>query len=268
MKAVSLFIEDDIIIATIAGWDGKVTKMSREKFEHLPSEFQLLNNLHKEGGIYFLLGNGVGYVGQASITEKGDRNILKRVFEHKKENFWTEVIMLSSKGLGASDLNFLENSFYHLMKDSDALELYQTEPSLGHIPTATRISGELFIENIKIIFKGMGINFLTPSEHKIKNDVDLLQMTAKGVTAYGIMKDGKFFILKGSHVVLTSTASCSDSTQKNRTLHKDKISPDGEVLEDIPFSSPSGASSFVCFASVDGYTYWRYADGSTLKKTV
>ena len=273
-KAISLFlVEDDIIVATVAGWDGKVTKMSRKKFENLSTTFPLLDDLNKVGGIYFLLGKGTGYVGQASISENGIRNVIKRVSEHKKEDFWDEVIMLTAKGLGASDLNFLENSFYHLMKDANALKLYQTEPSLGYIPIANQISGEIFIENIKNIFTAMGINFLTSSKQKKENEnaetaeQKLLHVTLRGTNAICRKEDGKYIVLQGSRVALTPTDTCPDSAKRDRETYKDKITANGILAEDISFNTASGASNFVCFASTNGYDCWKYADGSALKKS-
>ena len=272
-KAISVFlVEDDVIVATIAGWNGKVTKMSREKFKNLSTKFPLLDNLNKEGGIYFLLGKGTGYVGQASISENGIRNVIKRVSEHKKEDFWDEVIMLTAKGLGASDLNFLENSFYHLMKNANVLKLYQTEPSLGYIPIANQISGEIFIENIKNIFTAMGINFLTSSKQKKENEnaetaeQKLLHVTLRGTNAICRKEDGKYIVLQGSRVALTPTDTCPDSAKRDRETYKDKITANGILAEDISFSTPSGASNFVCLASTSGYDCWKYADGSALKK--
>ena len=252
--------------------DGKVTKMSRKKSENLPKTFPLLDDLNKEGGIYFLLGKGTGYVGQASISKNGSRNVIKRVSEHK-EDYWDEVIMLTSKGLSPNDLNFLENSFYHLMKNADTLKLYQTEPSLGYIPIANQISGEIFIENIKIIFTVMGINFLTPAiktnkaEEIETKESQLLLLNMRKTDAKCIQKNGKFIVKKGSRVALTPTDTCPESARKDRVNYKDKINPDGILLEDISFNTASGASNFVCFASTNGYDCWKYADGSALKKS-
>ena len=265
-------IDDEIISATIIGWHGKVTKMPREKFENSLSNFSLADDINKDGGIYFLLGNGKIYVGQADVSEsdKGrTRCISTRVSEHKKEDFWDEVIMVTSGILTANDLNFLENAFFKKIKKAGVLGLNQTEPHLGKVLPATSVPMENFIRHVEIIFKVLGINFLTPPKHREETETKehrLLHMKSRGANANGIIRGGKFIVLKGSRVALTPTPSCLESTRKNREEHKDKINADGELLEDISFDSPSGASNFVCFASTDGYDYWKYEDENHLQR--
>ena len=273
-------IDDEIIVATIIGWNGQVTKMPREKFENLSklTQFSFIDALNQEGGIYFLVGKDKIYVGQADITEKGTikkRCIFTRVSEHKKEAFWNdwnEIITITSDVLTAGTLNFLENTFFNKIKEAGILEPKQTEPHLGKILPSISITMESFINHVENIFKVLGIKFLTPSKkHKgEKNAIKepwLLYLKIKEADAKGIIKDGKIIVLEGSRLALTPTPTCPNAAKNDRNTYKDKISPKGELLEDIPFNSPSGASNFVCYASTDGYACWKYADGTPLKKS-
>ncbi|MBR1486165.1 MAG: DUF4357 domain-containing protein [Synergistaceae bacterium] len=272
IKAINcLLIENEIIVATITGWHGQVFKITREKIENLPATFPFYKDLSTQGGIYFLIGDGQIYVGQADISPKGTRSILTRVFEHNKDKNWNEVneiIMITSSVFSANDLNYLENKYFNKIKTAGVLQLNQTEPHLGAVKISTQIPMENFIQEVENIFTVMGINFLNPQKQEKQGKVKesrLLHLKTTQADAQGLIKENKFIVLKGSYLSLKPTESCPNNIKNSRKQYSNKIKPDGELLEDIPFDSPSGASSFVCFSSTNGYNYWKYEDGTFLE---
>ncbi|WP_298706433.1 DUF4357 domain-containing protein [uncultured Veillonella sp.] len=78
----------------------------------------------------------------------------------------------------------------------------------------------------------------------------------KGCIAYGKQTNEGFVVLKGSDVVMEKTKSCPDSVIKNRKKYANKIK-DGKLIEDISFFTPSGAATFVHYASANGRTAWK-----------
>lgn len=91
--------------------------------------------------VYFLFG-GVGktkplvYIGQAGIRNNGGA-ILTRLAEHdKKKDFWTEAFVFTNTNdlFGATELNFLENTFCNM-----AVEAARYEVQNGNNPTQGNI---------------------------------------------------------------------------------------------------------------------------------
>jgi len=275
IKAINcLLIENEIIVATITGWHGQVLKMTREKIENLSAEFPFYKDLSKQGGIYFLISDGQIYVGQAdisTISTKGTRSILTRVLEHNKDKNWNEVneiIMITSSAFSADELNYLENKYFNKIKTAGVLQLNQIEPHLGAVKIFTQTTMDNFIQEVQSIFTVMGIIFLNPQKQGKKEEVKesgMLYLKTTQANAQGVIKGKEFIVLKGSYLSLKPTESCPNNIKNSRKQYSNKIKPDGELLEDISFNSPSGASSFVCFSSTNGYNYWKYEDGTFLE---
>lgn len=74
-----------------------------------------------------------------------------------------------------------------------------------------------------------------------------------------------FILLKGSQICTQIKNSAKPNVIKARTQYKDKISENGILLDDIPFSSPSFAASFVGGASLSGNECWITSDGKNPK---
>ena len=81
-----------------------------------------------------------------------------------------------------------------------------------------------------------------------------------------LIADGDgFLVLKGSTIALTETSSCPQSVS---SVRKDpQYVKNGEVIRDVPFSSPSAAAGFVLGSSCNGWEKWKTNDGKTLKET-
>ncbi len=92
-----------------------------------------------------------------------------------------------------------------------------------------------------------------------------LERTIKNVgkiNAIGRQTAEGFVVMKGSRISPESADSISNKIREIR--EKAKIT-DGILQEDMLFSSPSYAASFVIGQSCNGLTYWKTKDGKTLK---
>ena len=74
-----------------------------------------------------------------------------------------------------------------------------------------------------------------------------------------IVEEGRFIIPKGERVSPSEGTGLSVGYAQSRKAH---VGPDGLVLQDVSFDSPSGAGAFAIGASCDGWTTWRNDKGN------
>jgi len=74
-------------------------------------------------------------------------------------------------------------------------------------------------------------------------DEEILYATRNSAKAFGKRVSDGFVVLKGSTISPHITKSCPDYVLQVRNKNADKIT-DGVLMEDILFSSPSGAAAF------------------------
>ena len=93
-----------------------------------------------------------------------------------------------------------------------------------------------------------------------------LKRTVKNVglvEARGRQTEEGFVVLAGSHI------SKEDDNTISKTLKEERkhapLDANGNLLEDVLFSSPSTAASFVIGKSANGLVYWKDENGNTLK---
>lgn len=93
-----------------------------------------------------------------------------------------------------------------------------------------------------------------------------LKIQAKNIKATCIYstKDRGYIVKAGSELVKELTATCPASVPKRREEYKDVIDDSFVLTKDIPFKSPSGASSFVLGRSSNGKDDWKTEDGKKL----
>jgi hypothetical protein len=73
-----------------------------------------------------------------------------------------------------------------------------------------------------------------------------------------------FVVLKGSHIETIDSDSIPPGIKERR--QKAYIDDNGILQENVLFSSPSYAASFVIGGSVNGLIAWATAEGKTLKE--
>lgn len=90
--------------------------------------------------------------------------------------------------------------------------------------------------------------------HHLKKDGRTVQATMR-------VLGGRYIVPKGTHVSTTEGAGLSSGIRQQRTAF---VNSEGEVTDDVEFSSPSSAGSFVIGASCDGWKAWRDERGNRL----
>lgn len=286
-KSINLFLMDgDVngrIKCTISNWIGVSYKIPRTELNSCNERDDL-----KQSGVYFLFGTteetgeGVVYIGQAGVRKSGE-GILKRLKEHKsnpEKDYWTEAIVFttSNDSFGPTEISYLENCFCRLAVQAKRYIVKNgNDPNKGNVTEEKESELEEFINNAKIITGTLGHKVFVPlvvenTDNEIKNSTfladssdELLQFNRSGVKATGKRTSDGFVVLKGSHISQKLTKSCPESVLHNRKKHANKIDKSFTLKEDILFTSPSSAASFVGGASLNGNTTWFNSEGIYLK---
>lgn len=288
-KSINLFLMDGDangrMKCTLANWTGVAYKIPRTELDRCKERDDL-----KQSGVYFLFGKtedtdeDVVYIGQAGARKNGE-GILNRLQEHKRnpeKDYWTEAIVFttSNNSFGPTEISYLENRFCGLATQAKRYVVKNgNDPTPGNITEEKESELEEFIDNAKIIMGTLGHKVFVPIiipttvsttdvPATLTTDVsdEILYFDHSGVKATGRRTSEGFVVFKGSQIAAKLTKSCPDPTLRNREKYTNKIDANFYLMEDILFTSPSSAASFIGGASLSGNATWCNADGITLKK--
>lgn len=259
-KNVSLFLLDGEVTGrtkyTLANWTGVVYKIPRALLNE-SKDIPALN----QSSIYMLFGTNdndepMVYIGQAGIR-KNDKGVLLRLMEHdadEKKDFWTEAIVLSTlnDSFGPTELNYLENKYYNLAKDTGRYKIDNSiEPTTGNV-TEEKVS-ELneYLEFSMIPIGLLGKKLFTPVNNvnldisKTSDNILYLHQCVNNEDVWGTAKETNegFLLLAGSKVSQKSAPHLSESLRNRR----DRAPKDQNncLLEDVLLNSPSTAANFL-----------------------
>ena len=285
-KSINLFLMDGDangrMKCTLANWTGVAYKIPRTELDKCKERDDL-----KQSGVYFLFGkneetgDSVVYIGQAGARKNGE-GILNRLQEHKRnpeKDYWTEAIVFttSNNSFGPTEISYLENRFCNLALQANRYVVKNgNDPTPGNITEEKESELEEFIDNAKIIMGTLGHKVFVPlatsapaplvTEEVLSDTSDeLLYFDHSGVKATGKRTSDGFVVLKGSQICSKLTKSCPDPTLRNREKYASKVDENFMLIEDILFTSPSSAASYIGGASLSGNACWCNAEGTTLK---
>ena len=285
-KSINLFLMDGDangrMKCTLANWTGVAYKIPRTELDKCKERDDL-----KQSGVYFLFGkneetgDSAVYIGQAGARKNGE-GILNRLQEHKRnpeKDYWTEAIVFttSNNSFGPTEISYLENRFCNLAIQAKRYVVKNgNDPTPGNITEEKESELEEFLDNAKIIMGTLGHKVFVPlatstpapivAEEDIADTSDeLLYFDHSGVKATGKRTSDGFVVLKGSQICSKLTKSCPDSTLRNREKYASKVDENFVLIEDILFTSPSSAASYIGGASLSGNACWCNAQGTTLK---
>lgn len=277
-KNINLFLMDGNINGrmkcTLANWTGVVYKIPRTDINKC-KEIKDLN----QSGIYFLFGRAdetnesIVYIGQAGARKTGD-GILKRLQEHKDNDkyYWTEAVIFttSNNSFGQTEINYLENKLYNLALIANRYIIKNNNnPTKGNVTEEKESELEEFIDNAKILIGTLGYKLLEPlannsTDLNDNSNDELLYIKYNNLKATAKRTNEGFVVFKGSEISPTFTNSCQNYIKNLRQKYTDKI--DNYILkEDILFTSPSTAGSFVAGNSSNGNICWCNKNGVLLK---
>lgn len=287
-KSINLYLMDGDaggrIKCTLANWTGVAYKIPRTELDKCKERDDL-----KQSGVYFLFGTSditgksVVYIGQAGARKNGE-GILNRLQEHKRnpeKDYWTEAIVFttSNNSFGPTEISYLENRFCNLALLANRYEVKNgNDPTPGNITEEKESEMEEFIDYAKVIMGTLGHKlFESVSKPVQQKDDEVLAKTEDHprlhiertikkvgkIEAYGIQTSEGFVVLKGSRISPVEDDTIRSGVRQQRKAAR--IDDDNILLEDVLFSSPSSAASFVFGKSTNGLVYWKTDSGQTLK---
>ena len=282
-KSINLYLMDGEaggrIKCTLANWTGIAYKIPRTELEKCKERDDL-----KQSGVYFLFGTSditdknVVYIGQAGARKNGE-GILNRLQEHKRnpeKDYWTEAIVFTTSN---NSFGSTENRFCNLALLANRYEVKNgNDPTPGNITEEKESEMEEFIDYAKVIMGTLGHKLFEPVSKPVqRNDNDAvainedysrlhLERTIKKIgkiEADGMQPAEGFVVLKGSRISPVEDDTIRSGVRQQRKAAK--IDDNNILLEDMLFSSPSSAASFVIGKSTNGLIYWKDREGQTLK---
>ncbi|KQB86254.1 GIY-YIG nuclease family protein [Corynebacterium lowii] len=279
-KTIQLFLMDGTVQgrmkATLRNWTGITYFLPRITLEKSRTREDL-----KQSGVYFLLGRDdddrpIVYVGQAR-GRKNDNGVLGRIREHErdvKKGYWTLAIALvaADDSLGPTEISYLESRFHRWISAARRYTLMNAnEPPAGGVPEEKKAELDEFMEYSRVVIGAMGYKMFEPVDDSKtvrggEAGEDLI-LRMRGADARGRKTSDGFVVLAGSRVVAEEkfTRSAPANAKKNRVKYRGSIGPDMMLTEDVLFSTPSAAASFVAGASLSGPDSWRDGRGVSLK---
>ncbi len=262
------------LICSLSGWDCEIYRIQRSNLSDYDNDQKL-----KECGIYFLIGeeNGIPtiYVGQANSRTNG-KGVLGRVEEHDKakESYWSEALLLhsNSNSLYATELNYLERSFWIKTQAGSYTVKNASKPALGNYPQMIKITMDKFISSAETIIRLLGYSFLVPKAKKIQTTSGNKQFFIKrkgnnqgrDIDAICEIQNNKFVVIKGS-LVATVPRNANEGRDYYHNKYGAFIDNNGRLTQDIEFDKVSGSSAFVIYGSSDGNVDWKDASGKPIK---
>ncbi|NLR26500.1 GIY-YIG nuclease family protein [Rothia dentocariosa] len=280
-KTIQLFLMDGDatgrIKASLTNWTGLVYSFPRTHLEQSKRERKELHST----GVYFLLGKSeesnqdIIYIGQAGERENG-KGLLGRIEEHERsKEFWNRAILVftSNNSFGATDITYLERSFYDLALKSGRYSLENNQvPSHGNVTEEKKAELDEFIDYVRLVVGSMGYRMfepMIPESQKKQNNNDPeaqnLHIQLEGKTiAYGQRNDEGFVLHAGSKLITPKKSFPSSLSKKRKELEKAHKIVSGKTTEDILFPAPSTAARFVLGRSASGMVVWKDKNGKTL----
>jgi hypothetical protein len=278
-KSINVFLIDGspngLIKCTMGNWNGVAYKIPRIDLDKYKDRDHL-----KQTGVYFLFGKNedddsdLVYIGQAKERKNGE-GILFRLQEHIRnpdKYYWTEAITFTNtdNSLGPTEVYYLEHKFCTIAKNTKRYTVKNgNDPNPGKPTEEKECELEEFIEYAKLVMAVLGHKVFVPKSEKISGTEEQLfyieRKSDKEKKAIGKLTSEGFLLLANSYITNNTSESMNSGYKILREKYTSRIKND-ILKEDILFTSPSSASSFVLGRNSDGRTDWKTADGKSLKE--
>ncbi|MBE0530094.1 MAG: GIY-YIG nuclease family protein [Rhodospirillales bacterium] len=274
-RTIRLFLADGrpsgVLTAEIMNWIGKAVVGGRADMPQVVKRPEASRT-----GIYFLIGPDPDsleksrvYVGEGDIIAER----LKKHHSDPAKDFWTRVCFFVSKdeNLTKAHARYLESRFIQIIGASGRAVLANgTDPSFDLLPEADRADMEFFITQVRLLMPVLGFDVTREPVSVVAAQVSadpenpLFVIRSVGVDACMSIVDDEYVVHEGS----TARADAKSSYNAYQALRKiligegklERVPGNNDLLrfrQDVPFSSPSAASSVILDRNSSGPREWR-----------
>ena len=289
-KSVRLFLAEGtasgLTTAEIMNWTGHVLAGSRSGLPAFMKRPELVRT-----GVYFLSGPDPADPDTLQLYIGESDNVKNRLTQHNNskdtsKDFWERTCVVTSKdqNITKAHARYLEARLIAIANAVDIAKVANgTAPSLPELPEADTADMEFFVEQVRLILPVLGFDFLR--QHKaiprtITDAADAptdsevaplfrLVMERRGIDASAREIDGEFVVLAGSDVATKWSGKDLDYTYAKlhaKLIESKKLVQGGNghlrFSEDVPFRSPSAASSVVLGRTDNGRASWKVSDSN------
>jgi hypothetical protein len=272
-KVISIFLVDGEpegrLVGEISNWTGKAFKIPRTLLKESAKREELT-----KAGVYFLFGKSEDDPEESAVYVGESEEVYKRLTTHKKEEFWTEVLVFISKdeNLNKAHVKYLESKLY---EDAKAAKRYVvTNPNTPTCPAISEPEQAVmseFMANLKILTSTLGYKLFEPLASPGDKQKNLYFIKgARGANAKAVLTHEGVVVLAGSEVAQSTVPSMTQAFVK----HRDKLIAQGVITQtdgklrftkDHLFSSPSTAAAVVMGRNANGRQELKDKEGVMFK---
>lgn len=234
-----------------------------------------INDISGQPAFYILLSSPDAYKPQAYIGQTTD--FANRKNDHvQKKDFWSTALVFISDNhkIYGDDVKYLEYLGIDSAQNSGSYELLNGANLKKPNIAPYRVNDmEVFFRDIQLLCKFYGCGIFekakkeTHSEHMFF--VKSSDRPAQGMGFYD-EQEGKFILMEGSFLAAEVVKSFKSIASRDLFINEHCKKDKGQIvlIHDVPFDSPSGASSFVLGRPSNGWDDWKDAEGKKLSETV
>ncbi len=280
--SINLFLADrswqGVIAAETLSQNAKVLSAPKSQLDDLLKWEEV-----RYSGVYLLTGpNTEGDFGLEGYIGESD-DVGKRLKSHFREkNFWNRVYVATTKdgALSKTHVKFLESRLIEQAKRAPLLARVtnNNDPKYSRVSKPDQASLEDYLEFLKLILPAIGCPLYSfpdfahahPGQRPIFPEATLhseglyFEMTKGTAHAVAYLKDGQFWVSKGSTARIKELSSLREGYRNTRrTLQEKGIVVMDEkrqllvFLHDTPFNSPSDAAAIIGTSSLNGKLEWK-----------
>lgn len=283
--SVNLFFSErswsSLVIADASSHNAKVLSAPKSMLEQLVARDEL-----RRSGVYILTGPNAnndfgleGYIGESD-------NLAARLRSHAKSKpFWNRAYVAVSKDswFSKSQIRFLEARLVMQAKRAPLITRINNDKqdlSYDRLPDGEVANLEGFVQFLALIMPAIGCPLFSfpdaihaggkrvgvecptvPMTIGQETHFVLVKGAARGV---GYLRDGAFWVCKGSTARIEEYSSLRDGYRKARRSLSDRsvlVRDEGRGLlvfmQDVPFNSPSDAAAVIGTTSLNGRKEWK-----------
>ena len=273
-STIQIFLPDSnprgLRIAKITTRNIEVLQVPRIHLDDTNKRHELTNV-----GLYFLVGTSdeqalpIVYVGEAE-------DVLSRLNQHNRsKDFWQWALVCVSRSQEFTKVHvkYLEWLCHQTIEKAGRFQLENKgEPTCPHVSEALKADLSDYFDTIRILTSTLGFPLF--EEIQKSTEERLLHCTSKSAEAIGKYLEDGLVVYKDSTASLeespsakgTWVAKLRQSLIENMTL---VLSGNGYVFtKNHIFNSPSAAAVTVLGRYANGWTEWKFEDGTTLDQEI